>query len=75
MTGNLNAGLNTNPPFPGKERHFLRAQIARISHSCTLVPVGMYGEAESEEEVKEYVIQEEFAMPPLAEMGPETLCH
>lgn len=23
MTGNLNSPLNTNPPFPGKERHFL----------------------------------------------------
>lgn len=25
MTGNLNANVETNPPFPGKERHFLRA--------------------------------------------------
>ena len=25
FTGNLNATLDTNPPFPGKERHFLRA--------------------------------------------------
>jgi radial spoke head protein 4A len=25
FTGDLNAVLDTNPPFPGKERHFLRA--------------------------------------------------
>ena len=24
-TGNLNASIDSNPPFPGKERHFLRA--------------------------------------------------
>ncbi len=24
-TGNLNAPIDSNPPFPGKERHFLRA--------------------------------------------------
>jgi len=25
LTGNLNATIDSNPPFPGKERHFLRA--------------------------------------------------
>jgi hypothetical protein len=25
FTGNLNASIDSNPPFPGKERHFLRA--------------------------------------------------
>jgi len=25
MTGNLNTTIDSNPPFPGKERHFLRA--------------------------------------------------
>ena len=29
-TGNLNANIDSCPPFPGKERHFLRAQLARI---------------------------------------------
>jgi radial spoke head protein 4A len=32
MTGCLNADVDSNPPFPGKERHFLRAQLARIFH-------------------------------------------
>ena len=30
LTGNLNAQIDSCPPFPGKERHFLRAQLARI---------------------------------------------
>jgi radial spoke head protein 4A len=30
MSGHLNASIDCNPPFPGKERHFLRAQLARI---------------------------------------------
>jgi hypothetical protein len=25
VTGNLNENIDSNPPFPGKERHFLRA--------------------------------------------------
>lgn len=25
LTGDLNASIDSNPPFPGKERHFLRA--------------------------------------------------
>lgn len=45
MTGDLNGHLNTNPPFPGRERHFLRAQIGRISHASTIAPAGLYGES------------------------------
>ena len=25
FTGNLNSVIDSNPPFPGKERHYLRA--------------------------------------------------
>jgi len=42
FTGNLNANVDTNPPFPGKERHFLRAMIARIFHATALSPKGLY---------------------------------
>ena len=55
MTGCLNSPLNTNPPFPGKERHYLRAQIARISHNVTIAPAGLYG-ASQDENNKELVI-------------------
>jgi radial spoke head protein 4A len=30
LTGNLNAPIDSCPPFMGKERNLLRAQIARI---------------------------------------------
>jgi len=40
FTGNLNAPINTFPPFPGKERHLLRAQLARISHGTQICPKG-----------------------------------
>ena len=59
LTGNLNAELNTNPKFPGKERHFLRAQIARISHSTTIIPKDFM--VPQEENDRELVYSEEFA--------------
>lgn len=55
FTGDLNAKVSTNPEFAGKEWHLLRAQIARISHACTLAPASLYGDPE-EEDAKEPVI-------------------
>jgi radial spoke head protein 4A len=60
FTGNLNATINSNPPFPGKERHLLRAQIARITHGATLIPKGLL---EVDEETGQEKYAEEFAMP------------
>jgi radial spoke head protein 4A len=42
LTGNLNGDVESNPTFPGKERHFLRAQLARIFHSTIICPKGLY---------------------------------
>lgn len=42
FTGNLNSKIDTMPPFPGKERHLLRAQIARIFHATNLVPAEVF---------------------------------
>jgi hypothetical protein len=42
FTGNLEANVVTNPHFPGKEKNLLRAQIARIAFSCSLIPSGIY---------------------------------
>lgn len=58
VTGNLNAEINSNPKFPGKERHFLRAQIARIAHSTTIVPKGYLAPDENND--KEVVFAEGF---------------
>eukprot|EP00347_Sterkiella_histriomuscorum_P000777 403374544 len=41
FSGNLDRPIYTNPYFFGLEKHYLRAQIARISHSTTIVPSGL----------------------------------
>jgi len=46
LTGNLDAPVLSMPWWPGKERHLLRSQIARISATCTLAPRGWYEEDE-----------------------------
>lgn len=42
FSGDLERTIYTNPFFFGKEKHYLRAQIARISHSTTLAPGGLF---------------------------------
>jgi hypothetical protein len=42
FTGDPNRELCTNPWFPGKEKHLLRAQIARITAATTLSVEGFY---------------------------------
>lgn len=48
FTGNLERELMTNPFFGGKEKHYLRAQIARIHHGTTLIPRGLYKATEDD---------------------------
>jgi radial spoke head protein 4A len=60
FTGNLNAKIDCCPPFPGKERHYLREQIGRITHGTEICPKGLY---EIDEETQEVKLAEEFAMP------------
>lgn len=50
FTGDLERDIITNPFFFGKEKDYLRAQIARISHGTTVVPNGIYKLGEPEEE-------------------------
>ena len=56
FTGNLNASIDSCPPFPGKERHLLRAQLARITHATEICPKGLY---EMDEETNEPKLAEE----------------
>jgi len=42
FTGDLNAPVTGYPRFPWSEASLLRAQIARISHSCSISPRGYY---------------------------------
>ena len=50
FTGDLERDIITNPFFFGKEKIYLRAQIARISHGTTVVPRGLFALEEAEEE-------------------------
>lgn len=60
FTGDLNATFHSNPPFPGKERHLLRAQLARIFAATAIVPNGLF---EVDEETNEMKFAEDFEMP------------
>ena len=59
FTGNLDQEIITNPFYFKKEKHFLRAQIARISFATTLVPAKIYVfDEENAGEIKENVPEE-----------------
>ncbi|XP_022196930.2 radial spoke head protein 6 homolog A [Nilaparvata lugens] len=64
FTGDLETEINTYPIFPGNEKNYLRAQIARISSSTHISPLGYYTfhndlEEEEEEENDEDEEEEE----------------
>ena len=42
LTGDLNRDIITNPFFYGKEKNYLRAQIARVTHGTTLLARAMW---------------------------------
>lgn len=42
MTGNLESDLGCYPIFPGKEKHYLKAVLVRITHGTNIVPKGLY---------------------------------
>ncbi|XP_066585645.1 radial spoke head protein 6 homolog A [Prorops nasuta] len=55
FTGNLDSKIHSYPLFPGTERNYLRAQIARISAATQVSPIGFYtfGGLDEEEEIAE----------------------
>ena len=60
FTGDLNAPVECNPYFDGKERHLLRAQLSRIFAATAIVPTKMFT---FEEESNDMKFDEEFIMP------------
>lgn len=42
VRGDLDTKVRGHPPFPGTEKHFLRAQIARITSSTVVCPSGYF---------------------------------
>ena len=57
FTGDLNAPIDCNPQFSGKERHLLRATLARIFSATAIVPTKMFV---MDEETGEMKFDEEF---------------
>lgn len=53
FTGCLDAPVGAHPPFPGLEKEYLRAQIARIMHTTTVVPRMLFSLTEQAEEEEE----------------------
>ena len=49
FSGDLNGTVDSNPSFNGKERHLLRATLARIFSATCIVPKGLYEMGEEEE--------------------------
>jgi radial spoke head protein 4A len=79
FTGDLNRYIYTNPFFQGQEKHYLRAQIARISHSTTLVPSGLFkvGEEDAVREIEDNA-DDEGIIPVPSTLKMESLtnwCH
>lgn len=66
LTGNLDSSVQSFPPFPGQERHFLRAQIARIRHATCLCPKGLFTLPEEAEEPE---LNEEYSSLAVNEMS------
>lgn len=70
FTGDINNKIYTNPFFFDSEKIYLRAQIARISASTTLVPAGLYRfQEESTRDIEENAPEEgDIVKPTTSEM-------
>jgi len=61
FSGKLDAPVRAYPPFPGKEKEYLRAQIARIAAATVLSPAGKYAIEEESEPKKVIPFENEDA--------------
>lgn len=79
FTGDLDRTIYTNPFFFKKEKEYLRAQIARIVHSTTLCPVGLFKLDEDDPRKVEPVEEDEegnVKKPTTKQMSsPSMWCH
>lgn len=66
-TGELNATLRVYPPFPGLEKEYLRALIARIGSATTLCPAGQFSMEEEATEPTPVEVGEEGRTLPMAD--------
>mmetsp|Transcript_40301 Transcript_40301/g.61500 ORF Transcript_40301/g.61500 Transcript_40301/m.61500 type:complete len:267 (-) Transcript_40301:439-1239(-) len=78
FSGNLERTIFTNPFFFKTEKFYLRAQIARIYHSTTLCPKGLFRlQEDSTREVEDNAPEEgEIVLPTTKEMSSAGMwCH
>ncbi|CAF3267805.1 unnamed protein product [Rotaria socialis] len=79
FTGDLNREIKSFPAYPGTEKNYLRAQIARISATTHVSPAGKFKFSDEEEETEEeggkqnYQENEDFTGAPLSELVHEDL--
>ena len=75
LSGDLEKKIICNPYFFGKEKHYLRAQIARISLSTSVVPAGSKKLVEdNDREIIDNEPEEgELVLPNTSEMGKADL--
>ena len=65
FTGELNAEVDTNPTFNGKERHLLRATLARIFSATAICPKGLFAMNEEGTDVE---FAPDFTVPKTEEL-------
>merc|ERR1712070_564226 len=51
FSGDLDAPVNSYPPFPGREAEYLSAQVARISRGSTMTVAGLWNAEPDDNEV------------------------
>jgi len=69
FTGDLNAKINSYPVFPGVEKHYLKAQIVRITFGTSIIPKGLRKVNEEDEKIEELDFEEDVKYPPLEELN------
>jgi len=69
FTGDLNAKINSYPVFPGQEKHYLKAQIVRITFSTSIIPRGLRKLNEEDEKIEELDFEEDVKYPPFEELN------
>lgn len=74
FTGDLEAPVLGHPRFPGVEKHYLRAQIARIHCACKIAPKDIYttegAQPEEEEDEEGNVLPIPSVVPAYPQLPP-----
>lgn len=80
LKGDLQAKVDGYPEFPGQEKHLLKCQLVRLTHSSWIVPAGQYKATEEQEGVPfqkgEVEFAEDFKVAEVTELNsPEAWVH